>query len=199
MTTATLSRPRAVQREEPEWLVWALIALMLVIGLIARSVTENRTQQWSGGGVSFNYPAEWVSFAPEGQLLQVGDPFSSPQFPTSVSVQEVPVADVGRNLTALGDVALAWSARRGRDLVAYRALRTEPVTVGGQEAVRLEYAYVAESVLGNTNAAPIVARAQDVLVQRGDSLTIITFAADSSQWDEALGIWRTILASLRGI
>lgn len=199
MTTATISRPRPVRREEPEWLVWALLALMLIIGLIARSVVEGRTEQWSGAGVSLRYPAEWVSLAGDDQTLHVADPFSSPQFPSSVRVQQVPMAEVGQNLSALGDVALAWSARHGRDLASYRALRTEPLTVAGQNAVRVEYAYVAEPLLGNVAATPpIVARAQDILVQRGDALTVITLAADSAQWEEASDTWRGILASLAG-
>lgn len=195
---ATMGVHRQLMREEePEWFVWALVLVMLAIGLVARVATSGQTKPFSESGVALSYPAEWSELAWEGRLLYAADPLSSGSFPTSVSVQQLPMADVGQNLEALSDVALAWSTRQGKELLGYRALRVEPTTLNGQEAVRIEYGYVASPQMGTASSTlPVVARAQDILIRQGETLTVITLAADADSFDGASATWEAILASV---
>lgn len=199
MTTNSMTLPRRLRRsEEPEWVVWLVVILLLVAGLFLKISIEGRTRNFSGSGVSISYPAEWVQLTGEGQLLYVADPFSSAQFPTGVSVYQVPVEEVGRNLTTLGDVAAAWAIRQGQDKQVYRVLSIEPASINGQNAVRVEYAYIPQTVPGvHTGTVPVVARAQDYLVRQGESLTIITLAAVASVFETKTNQWQAVLDTVQ--
>jgi hypothetical protein len=200
MTTVAIETPHRMRRaEEPEWIVWATVILMLAVGLVLRVSTERRMASFSQGGLSLRYPVGWTSMAADtpGHLLYVADPFSAPQSPTGVQVWQVPTADVSRRQQSLGDLALAWSAQQARELASYRVLGVEATTVNNQQAVAIDYAYVAEPTIGTAAASiPVVVQAQDVLVVHGDTLTIVTFAADANVYQNESETWHEILAAL---
>ena len=199
MTINSMTLPRRARRsEEPEWVVWLVVILLLVAGLFLKISAEGRTRDFSGSGVAISYPAEWVQLTGEGQLLYVADPFSSAQFPTGLTVRQIPVEEAGRNLATIGDVAAAWAIRQGQDKQVYRVLNIEPASINGQDAVRVEYAYVPQAVPGgHTNAVPVVARAQDYLVQQGESLTIITLAAAANVFEANADLWQSVLDTVQ--
>jgi hypothetical protein len=188
-------RRRLMREEEPEWIVWGLVIAMLVVGLLLRNTIEGRTQSFSAIGVSLSYPATWTNQAQTDQLLYAADFLSSAQFPTAVMVRQVPMAEVGRNLASLSDISLAWSARQAQDHLAYRALSVKQVSVDGREAAQVDYAYIPPAATGSS--MPVVARAQDFLIRQGDTLTIITLAANANIAETESGTWQAILASIR--
>jgi hypothetical protein len=68
--------------------------------------------------------------------------------------------------------------------VGYRVLGIEKTTVQGREAMRVESAYLLDSSLGtSTNALPGLMHAVDTLVLSGDKFYILSYAAESSQFD----------------
>ena len=188
---------RLMREEEPEWIVWALVIVMLLVGGLLRNAVVGRTQSFSAGGVSLAYPDAWVTQTEENQVLQVADPFSSAQFPTGVTVQQVDVTTVGRNLSLLSDIALAWSTRQARNLQAYRSLAVEETTVAGQEAIVVDYAYIPQATTSaGAGSIPVVARAQDFLIQQDETLTIITLAAEAGTFEGESKTWGAILDTL---
>ncbi len=192
MTTTEKSMWRRMTRaEEPEWLVWALVIGLLAVGVVVKTAVAGRMESFSASGVSLSYSAEWTqSTAPE-QLLYAADLFSSAQFPTSVTVRQVPLNEIGRNLASLGDIAMAWNTQLSKELQVYRSLNNVPTTIDGQDAVMIEYAYVPQSTRGSgASAAPVVARAQDYLILRGDTLTIITLAANANIFETEASLAR---------
>lgn len=196
MTTATATAPRrATNAQEPEWMVWALVLGMLVLGLLLKTTAVGHSRSFEGGGVSLRYPAEWSARTDEGLLLSASDSFSSAQYPTGISVEQVPLAEMG-TLTALDDLLLGRSSRQSKELLGYRSLRVEAATVAGQQAVLTEYAYIAPPAMGAAAAPPAVVHAQEVLVKQGETLTILTFAADEALFEEALPTWQRILATV---
>lgn len=199
MTTNSMALPRRARRsEEPEWVVWLVVILLLVAGFFLKISIEGRTRTFNGSGVSISYPDGWVQLTGEGQLLYVADPFSSAQFPTGVTIRQLPVEEVGRNLVTIGDVAAAWAMRQGQDKQVYRVLNIEPAIINGQNAVRVEYAFVPQTAPGGqTNTVPVVARAQDYLVQRGESLTVFTLAAAASVFEANADLWQSILDTVQ--
>ena len=198
MTAATLSpRRRLFREEEPEWLVWALVAVLLAIGLIARTIVVNRTTTFSEGNVSVSYPAGWTPMASDapGAILSVGEGFGD-LFPARLIAQQLPAADVSRNAQTLGDFALKWSDEQAKNLLGYRVLNMEPIQVRGKDAVRVDYAYVADPAFATADAAPIVARGSDILLRNGDNLTIVRMLAASDVFDDLGLTWDRILGSL---
>ena len=64
MTTATQARRQPVRTEEPEWLVWLLVIVLLAAGAIVRTAVTGRTQPVSQGNVSLTIPATWAVLSP---------------------------------------------------------------------------------------------------------------------------------------
>jgi hypothetical protein len=113
-----------------------------------------------------------------------------------VRVSQMPVSEVSTSADSLDDLALKWSDRLANDLPDFRVLSIEPAKVSGQDAAQINYAYVAEPLLGGPSALPIVARGQAVLVLRGDTMTVVTFVADADAYDGLQATWQRILGSV---
>ena len=151
MTAATMRR-RLFREEEPEWLVWLMVLLLLAIGMLTRVSVLGRATTLSEGNVSVSYPASWTPLetnAP-GAVRSVGEPFTEGLFPARLTVQQLPAAEISRSAESLGDFALKWSDDQAADLLGYRVLSIEPIQEAGEEtarAVRVNYAYVAEPTL----------------------------------------------------
>jgi hypothetical protein len=200
MTSVFATTARRVRSaEEPEWMVWALVGLMLLAGLGLRLFTEGRTQAFSGDGISLSYPAGWAPLVRNDplQLLSVGDGLATGVFPTQLSLRQMPATEVGRNLHEPSDLALAWSADQSQQLPSYTVLGMQSVTVGGVPAVEVDYAYVASPVLGGSTSIPVVARAQDVLLVQGETVTVLTFAGEQGAYLASAITWDRIRSSLR--
>lgn len=198
--TATTAKPirRLIRAEEPEWLVWALVIGMLLIGLVIRTIIETRTVHITEGNVSVTYPAEWVNVPPEHEfeVVQRSEPLVSSLFPATVRISQMPVSKVSTNADSLDDLALKWSDRLANDLPSFRVLSIEPAKVNDQDAAQINYAYVAEPLLGGPSALPIVARGQEVLVSQADVLTVVSFVADADAYDGLAATWQRILGSV---
>jgi hypothetical protein len=199
MTAATMTiRRRSSRAEEPEWLVWLLVVVLLGVGLLARTVVLNRTKTFNGSAASVSYPAAWIALNKQdaNEMFAAGQPFDSGLFPARFSLLQMPASSVSANAKSLGDFALQWSDRGSRDLLAYKVLDIEPVRVAGQDAVRIDYVYVGEPALAAPNSIPVVARGADILVKRGDNLTVVRLNAASDAFDGLAGTWNRILNSL---
>lgn len=199
MTTNALKPLRQLMREEePEWLVWALVIVMLALGGLVGVIVERRTDTATAGSLSLRYPASWVSMTSEDpfELVRAGEPFESTSFPATVSVRQMPVTEVSTTAQTLGDLALKWSNKQTLELLGYKVLSIEPMQEN-QEAVKIDYAYVAEPPMGGPDSVPVVARATDVLIRDGEALTIVTFSADTAAFDAQESTWKRILASLK--
>ena len=133
MTATTMGRAssRAHRVAAGEWLVWLMVLLMLGAGLFLRDRIEGRTETFKQDGVTLQYPADWTLLADEEDfhVFHVIDPTSSVQFPTSVRVRRIPLGELGRGASSLGDVALSWSTRQGQKIPIYNVLQIQPTTV----------------------------------------------------------------------
>lgn len=200
MTTDIRSgfRRFAGRAEEPEWVVWLLVAVMLAVGLIARTVVVNRQETLKQGAFSLRYPAGWTVLPAEDDfdVANVGEGMDAGLFPARVRVQQMPVAEVSTSAQTLGDLALKWSNRQSEALLGYKVFTIEPTTVRGQDAVKLDYAYIAEPAMSTPNSIPLVARGEDILLRNGDVLTAISLTAATEDFDRQIGTLRRVLSSL---
>lgn len=198
MTATVMSaRQRLFRAEEPEWLVWVMAAALLAIGLIARTIVVNRATSFNDGGVAVSYPADWTPIASDapGAVLSVGEPFGN-LFPARLTVQQMPAADISRSAQSLGDLALKWSDDQAKNLLGYRVLSIEPTQVRGKDAVRVDYAYVAEPAFAAADTVPVVAHGVDVLIRNADTITVARMVAASDAFEGLRGTWDRILGSL---
>lgn len=201
MSATTVQPRRGFSRdEEPEWLVWVTVLVMLAIGLTVRTVVTSRSQPVEAAGLALRVPADWTALAPDtdSAVLRVSEPLETSLFPATVTVSKAPLAaTAGDDDVTLGDLALKWTNQQGQDLLSYRVLSIEPASVGGREAVRINFVYVAEPVLSTPNAIPIVAEGEDVLLRQGDQLVVARFLSEADAYEAKSHIWNTILGSLK--
>ncbi len=185
--------------EEPEWLVWALVILMLAVGGLVGTVVERRTVTVKAGEIALSYPAGWVNMGTGEpfEVLRVGEPFETAIFPAQISVRQMPVAEVSTTAQTLGDLALKWSARQTQDLTGYKVLSIEPAQIQDQEAVKVEYVYVAEPPMAGPEGIPVVVRGADYLIRQEETLTVVTFSAGADAYERQTAIWARILAALK--
>lgn len=199
MTTDMLKgMRRSARAEEPEWLVWLLVAVMLAVGLGARAIVVSRQETLQQGNVSLRYPTSWVTLPSEDtfDVLNVGEGLETGLFPARVRVQQMPATEISTSAQTLGDLALKWSNQQSQALLGYKIFAIEPTTVAGQDAVKLAYAYVAEPALSTPNSIPIVARGEDVLLRQGDTVTVVSLVTGSEEFDRQIGTLRRVLSSL---
>jgi len=199
--TATTARPfrRLLRDEEPEWLVWALVAGMIIVGLLVRTILVARTVQAAAGNLSVAYPADWIAMTTDNphDVLARSEPMMSNPFPANVRITQMPVTEVSTTADSLDDFALKWSDRQTGELEGFRVLSIEPVRVQDRDAAQINYAYIAEPLLGGPGAMPIVARGQDVLIRQDATLTVVRFVADADAFDGLTATWQRILGSLK--
>lgn len=197
MTAISKAKNILLGEQEPEWIVWALVIVMLVAGFLIKGSTEGKMEAFSSGGVSLEYPAGWSASTPEmeGQLLNASDPFSAAGFSTGMQVWQVPVSSIGRNLPGLEDIAFAWTNQRSSQFESFSALNTTPATVDGKAAISVEYAYVAKP--NTATSLPVVVHAVDVLVLQGETLHVVSFAAEAQAFEASAGTWQNILKSVK--
>lgn len=199
MTTTAMKLRRSLFRaEEPEWLVWLLVLVLLAVGLLVRTLVVNRATTVTAGSATVSYPANWTALEKQDatEVLNVGESFDGGLFPARFSLWQMPVTDISTNAQSLGDFALKWADQGTKDLLGYKVLSIDPLKVRGKDAVRVDYVYVAEPALATPNSIPVVARGSDVLVRQGDAMTVARFLAASDAFDGLSGAWDGILGSL---
>ncbi len=186
--------------EEPEWLVWAMVILLLAGGLALKWAVTGRSESFKESGISLNYPAGWMrqDVKEQGQKLRVMETFSSGQYPVRVEVWEKKVDEVSKKGGSLSELALALSMKRKADLQAYRVLSMSRQTVGGLEGVVTEYAFIAPDEQGaGAGSLPAVARAEELLLMKGDRLVQVRYAAKADVYEERAAEREQVIKSVR--
>jgi hypothetical protein len=192
MQTETTAEARTLlwTREEPEWVVWVLVIVALVVGWFLKGTFQYQMEVFTDPdtGLTFRYPASWflesnqAQIGDEGVILTVSDAHSESAFNTAFSVR---LKAVEEETTAV-DQAEIWIMRRGEELTRYRVLSKELSQVAGQEAVTIDYGYVEDPLRSSALSVslPVVVRAVDVVFIRDGKVYTLTFASDQLVFDE---------------
>jgi len=198
MTTRSMLRRTLFREEEPEWLVWALVIILLAVALIARTIVVNRSSAFSDANVSVSYPASWAQAKGDSadEVLVVSESFDAGLFPARFVLRQMPVTEISTSAQTLGDFALKWADRKAKDLLGYKVLSIGETQVRGKNAVRVDYVYVAEPVIATPNSVPIVAEGADVLIRQDDVMTVASMLASADAFKGLDGVWGRILGSL---
>jgi hypothetical protein len=187
---ATLTKPSVTNEPPTEGqlrridlavIITILFALFLGFGIRNNAVGASRTIELGEGLPSIKIPANWITGQPEGMLLRARNPRSSSIFSAELNVMTRP-------LTAGQDAVAARTSlglQRSQELLRYRELDADPVTVNGQPGILVTYAYIADPTREQgAIAPPVVVQAQDLIFPSGNNAVIITIATDAATWDD---------------
>lgn len=172
----------------------AAAVLMLAIGLLMRNSADAATPFLDeASGIRALIPVNWLITTDDPSfVLQAEDPGAIP-FKTLLRVSLIAV---GEEATPRNVVDTLTLQRAGR-LAIYRVLSIEPTTLGEDEALEMEYAYVQDDPNPFLNAVPVVVRGRDVVVIRGSQAVVITFREESSRFDDNEFLFDRFLETLQ--
>ncbi|HEU5087693.1 MAG TPA: hypothetical protein VFT99_09615 [Roseiflexaceae bacterium] len=188
MTRTSMPFPGQGRSEEPEWTVWLTVLICLVLGWLLMTTVVGRTHTQQSPAGSIAYPQNWVPAQEEGAAFAATDIDAGP-YGSRVIIRQVPKSDL---ITALGPdtlqtAASSWTVLRSRDLEGYRVLRIEPTTVGGRDAVEVEYAYITDPPEGTAGGViPAVMHGIDTVVASGDQFSIFSVVVDQNGVDDVV-------------
>ena len=176
-------------------IVTVIFALFLGFGIRNNARTASRTIELGAGLPAIDIPSNWITGSAEGVLLRARNPRSSSSFNTElvVTTRALPAGEDARGArTAVG-------MKRTQELLRYRELSVDRVTVNRQEGLLVTYAYVADpSRDQGGNAPPVVVQAQDLIFPSGNGqAAVITIASDASTWDNQQAAIDLIYDSLK--
>lgn len=184
--------------EEPEWVVWLVVAAALLSGWILQASVLGQMTTATVGKVSLSYPAAWARTSETGAAFAAYDFNHGGIYGARVSLRQTPKAELFAVDGSLYDAAINWVTARQKQLSGYRLLEVGETRAQGRDAVRVEYAYLLDSPQGTASGAmPALMRAVDTLVVSGDQIYALSFAAESQQYDKLSGLREQILAGWR--
>lgn len=182
-------------------LVLATVAVALLLGWALKAAVQGRTSLFSDGVVTLAYPAAWVaSQDEEGQALLRNPRALSSLFAEQVRVTHRPRPTGGPpGASPLAEATTAWTLSLAQELNSFRNLATEEgLTVDGQPAMQVTYAYVADpaAALGRPGI-PVVVRGSDTILVVGDTMTVLTGQAAQENWAAFEPVLAKVIASVR--
>jgi hypothetical protein len=172
-----------------------MVAVILMgLGVLMRDSATATTQPYQNeqSGIRARIPANWLLTTNEGDIVvQAEDPQAIP-FKTLLRVSLVAV---GGEATPRNVVDSLTLGRAGR-LSTYRVLSIEPLTLGEDEALQMDYAFVQADNNPFLSAVPLVVQGRDVVVIRGNQAIVITYLEERSRFAEHEILFDNFLDSL---
>lgn len=185
---------RDLFRTEIAVIVVFIFALFLGIGIRGNAMNNHRTVTLGDGLPRIAVPAGWITGEVEGALFYARNPRSPGFFNSEVLVATRSIAGEEANVVT---VRTGLGLQRTQDLLRYRELEAQAVTVNNQPALLVTYAYVADPTRDQgAIAPPVVVQAQDLIFGVGDTAVIVTVAADAAHWDAQEAFFQMIYRSL---
>ena len=177
------------------------LLLMLALGatLLLRGQVQNQTTAFAPADVPLTlaYPQSWSALEPiEGTLLAVEDPLTDSAFKTRFQIE-------ARELDPASPLDLETLVnrrieQRSQEQLGYQFLSSEPMNIGGVEAIAIEYAYVVQPIDEPLRfSLPVVVRTREVLATIGTRSYLLLLSAPEHEFDAANVQFDRILASTR--
>ncbi len=183
--------------EEPEWVVWLVVAIGLVLGGLLGIYLTGQVKTVSIEKVSLTYPATWTVTSDPGAIFAAYDMQGGGVFGTRVSLRQKPKADLYPAQGTFDDAAANWALQRQRELSGFRLLNIERAQVLGRDSAVIEYSYLLDSPSSTPGMMPALMHAIDTIVVGGDQVYGLSFAAESHQYDQVRSLNDQIVAGWR--
>jgi hypothetical protein len=179
-----------------ELLVVALVIVALLLGWAFKGWVLGQMVTFTSddGAVSLSYPDRWLEQVDKETLVTASDVRGEGPFKPTFSLRmremdpEFPLTE--------NDLLASLSLDRGGELTAYRVLSVDQGELGGLEASKVTYAYVAEPASGSQSSMPVVVQAIDWVVFHEGRAYILSFAAAADRFADEEGAFNSILASV---
>lgn len=177
-------------------LITVIFALFLGYGIRNNAVNASRTVELGANLPAVEIPARWITGEGEGYVVVARNPSSPSIFDSEVKIATRPLNPDENVVTARTGLGV----QRTQELLRYRELSADAVTVDGEPGMVVTYAYIADPTRpSGALAAPVVVQAQDLIFVDPDSsqVVIVTTTADAVDWDEEEHYFRTVYNSLK--
>lgn len=184
-----------IRRNDLVLLITVVITLLLGFAIRNSAVNASRSVALGTDLPSVRLPARWITGQTEDYVVTARNPRSPSILDSEIRIAVRPLNPDENMVTARSGLSI----RRTQELLRYRELSAEAVTVGGEPGILVTYAYVADPTRpAGALAAPVVAQAQDlVFVEPGPSqVVVVTTAADATDWDNEERYFRIVHNSL---
>lgn len=161
--------------------VVAVAVLLMAYGAFLRSGALGATQVFvdETSGVQAQIPQGWLLTTENPEfVVQAEDPGAIP-FKTLLRITLVPV---GEGATLRNVVDTLTLDRSGR-LSTYRVLSIQTATIGTEDALEMNYAYVQAEANPFLNAVPVVVRGRDVVLIRGGRAIVLTYREERERFE----------------
>ena len=191
---STLTASSHARRDRfADWAVIVLVVIALAAGWLIKSSTENATQSINSADGSFSYPSGWQTSKALG--LSAQDTRTQSGIPTAFSITSETL-DTDQGLDAL---STRQTIRLAQDNDGFSMLNINKETLGSDNAVTLNYAYVVVSNAGTaaSDRLPVVVEATDTLIKRGNTLYVLRFSADSATYASLADLRAKLLSSVK--
>jgi hypothetical protein len=176
-----------------EFAVIVVTLVALLLGWLYMGSVESRALPFEAGGVKASVPAGWIQSTPGGEVLVQVRQRASSGFPTEYTLMQQPAtADGGMN-----EVVSLLTLKHGQELMAFRVLSQQLVTVGGREAYELHYAYVEADPNVSHIDVPVVVRGVDYIFLNSDKAIIVTYHASDAEYDGGLAAFLRFIHSIQ--
>jgi hypothetical protein len=194
--TTSVRRATPLKGWLDDLLVVVLVIAALAVGWTIKARVEGQTVTFSteDGALSLRYPERWLEQVDKGTLLTVSDIRKEGAFKPEFSVTAREM-NPDFPLTQ-SDLVVTLSIAKAEQLTAYRVLNVEEGLVGDLEASKMVYAYVVEPAGVPQNVIPAVVEAVDYVVIYEGRAYVFSFAAPAEHFEEQVGSFHSILASV---
>lgn len=185
-----------IRRNDLALLITVIFALFLGFGIRNNAVNASRTVELGENLPTVQLPARWITGESEGYIVEARNPRSPSIFDSEVKIATRPLNPDENMVTARSGLSI----QRTQELLRYRELSADAVTVEGEPGILVTYAYIADPTRpSGALAAPVVVQAQDLVFVDPDSsqVVVVTTAADASDWDEEERYFRIVHNSLK--
>jgi hypothetical protein len=187
------NKPVSLGDRYAEIAVFAVTIIALLIGWMYKSSVENRSVPFEAKGVSAALPAGWMqATGKDGDLVRVTD-MNSGEFSTTYKVRYAEVSkDVTHDQFASADVRTL-----AQDLIAFRVLSQQRVTVNGREAFEIQYVFVESNPNVVRQDLPVVVRGLEYIFIKDGKAVTVTYWASQAEYDASLGLFQRFLTSIK--
>ena len=193
MTTIARSNARSMWDDfYAEVTVILLVLVAAAAGWLLKSGVEGRAVPVEAAGITAQAPAGWLrDTRSRGEVLRVTNP-ASDGFATSYALETQPVP-AG---STPAQVASLLTLQRAQALTAYRVLDQQDVTVNGQPAHMLTFAYVEPNPDVTRSELPQVVRGVEFIFVPGERAVLVSYHAGEDNYEADFGRFRQFLNSV---
>lgn len=187
--------PNEIWRNDLALLVTVLFALFLGYGIRNNAINASRTVELGPDLPAIDIPARWITGQDADYIVTARNPRSPSIFDSEVKIAVRPLRPEENMVTARSGLGV----QRTQELLRYRELSADPVTVDGEPGILVTYAYVADPTRpAGATAPPVVVQAQDLIFVAPETsqVVVVTTAADAADWDAEARYFRTVHNSL---